>query len=164
MCLANEITFGDFLNYCAGKVDGKPLHPHTVSGAAKVLKRLLCEAIRRQPNAIVQVGRDKFYVKDGWQVLASEFLVAMRGYSLIVKPAMGNVLWQLNTAMSAFYKPMTVRQFFRLFEAAGKANEAKLLLNGVKVYINYSRSGGDGSKKYHDEPARRVRSIVNFGF
>ncbi|KAF2817715.1 uncharacterized protein BDZ99DRAFT_470686 [Mytilinidion resinicola] len=72
-------------------------------------------------NATFQVGANKMFLKSGYEPLENGALLANRGYFVSARPAMGNIILNINTVMSAFYAPMLVSKFLKRYDDPDKA-------------------------------------------
>jgi eukaryotic translation initiation factor 2C len=95
---------------------------------------------------IVKLGSNKFFVQRSWSSLGEDdgtnyrSLCTIRGYYYTIKAGMGKILLNVNTATSAFYRPLTVDQYLRDEQTFGKDRYQNL--KGVRVSIRYDRGEG----------------------
>lgn len=104
-------------------------------------------------------GKNRIFLKSGWEELDSDkSKVVFRGYSYVVRPAMGGLLLNFNTAMSLFYKPMTVIEYLQLNQEDGVAD-----LIGVRVWVNFDRECEDeDTQKALNTRQARTKTISEF--
>ena len=118
-------------------------------------------------NDVVQISSNKFYLKGGWKPFGT-VLYTMRGYSYTVKPGMGKILLNINSATSAFYQSITVDEFMR--NASFSLEQREGILKKLRVYIVRDRvipKGATVEQKEHadylNNPQMRVKTIYKFG-
>ena len=113
-----------------------------------------------QPN--FQAGKDRFFLKSGWESINSPGKLAYRGYSMQVRPAMGQLMLNINTSTGLFYDAITVAEYLELgLDPSG--------LLGVRVWVDLKRNM---SSAQADSPANipdldteqaRTKTISEFG-
>ncbi|GME48338.1 Protein argonaute 1-like [Neofusicoccum parvum] len=143
--------------------------PAVVNDVERSINLLISEATSRiiGRNRTFKVGANRFFNKAQWTSLDTRF-VCHHGFFTTVKAAMGHVLLNVNTATSAFLKPMTVSEFIRLSKEAGRPSwETARILKGVRVWIDYERGtsevdNGKNGKMPNplNTPQRRTRTIT----
>lgn len=112
-----------------------------------------------------QIGTNRFFRKAGYEDLDRDgsLLVCHRGYFSTIKPAMCNILLNVNTAMSVFFRPMKLSEFLRRAESYFNVNSAiawKYII-GVRVWVDYDYGERKGEKATN--PSRRIKTIRGFG-
>lgn len=108
-----------------------------------------------------QIGSNKFFLKSRWNRLDNLF-VCHHGFSVTVKPGMGHVLLNINSATSAFFEPRLVSEFIARLPAFERESryELRCMLKGVRVYVN--PTPGQSSTRDDDHPSR-IKTIRGFG-
>ncbi|KAK8209468.1 ribonuclease H-like domain-containing protein [Phyllosticta capitalensis] len=121
-----------------------------------------------------QVGNNKIFIKSRWDPLDIDaakdhknvatprnLVVCHHGFSFIIKPAMGHVLLNLNSATSAFFQPQLVSHFINQYLSRNNRwSDIEHLLDGIRVYVDY-KSGQAETKD--DDTANRIKTINGFG-
>lgn len=115
-----------------------------------------------------QIGTNRFFRKAGWENLrkrgrdtSTSLLVCHRGYFSTIKPAMGNILLNLNTAMSVFFRPMKLSDFLLHAENYFDSDTAQKYIIGARVWIDYDVGKSKGETPTN--PSRRIKTIRGFG-
>lgn len=170
--------------YYHGRIDMLSFEKHVQGSKGSDIVRLDTSEVERAVNLLIseatsritgkhrsfKVGANKFFNKDQYSQLDERF-VCHHGFFTTVKAAMGGALLNVNTATSAFFKPMTVREFLQL-SSARPQRETNRILKGVRVWIDYERGDAkvdDGSGKGMmignplNTPQRRTRTITQIG-
>jgi eukaryotic translation initiation factor 2C len=91
----------------------------------------------------------------------------MRGYDYTVKPAIEKVLFDVNAATSAFFRPITVAEFLT-DRTTFTANEAEKRIKRLKVYIVPDWKSIQDPKKQKrvdnlNLPQDQIKTIKAFG-
>ncbi|KAK8248953.1 ribonuclease H-like domain-containing protein [Phyllosticta capitalensis] len=117
---------------------------------------------------------NKIFIKNRWDPLDIDaasnhknvptprnLVVCHHGFSFVIKPAMGKVLLNLNSAKSAFFQPNLVSHFINQYLNQGNSRlDVEKLLNGVRVYVDYKPGQ---AKTNEDDTANRIKKINGFG-
>lgn len=113
---------------------------------------------------VFQVGDNRFYFRPGHEELdnSSKGLLAIRGYFSSIRPAMGSILLNVNNTTSAFYKPQRLDEFMDR-RSILHLQFLKYHLCGLRVRVNFSRSGVDGQGPEIDSEARRTKTLCDLG-
>jgi hypothetical protein len=82
---------------------------------------------------------------------------AMRGFNTNIVSGMGQAFLNVNVCASAFFKCLTVAQFFDLFAAESTLELGKRLLSRVRVYIVEDRKG-----TFLNDASARIKTIQSF--
>jgi len=117
-------------------------------------------------NGVVQLSSNKFFVKAGYERL-SKSLCTMRGYYYTLKPGMGKVLLNVNTATSAFFRPIMV-DVFMADEDTFLETDRAAKLRKLRVFIEYDRlAPTDDRDKAHcdhlNKRQNRVKTVYDLG-
>ncbi|KAK7615550.1 ribonuclease H-like domain-containing protein [Phyllosticta paracitricarpa] len=165
------VDLSSLKKFVSGQADYKD---HDNSIACQSLNIIISKAARgtTQPNfEAFQLGSNRLFIKSRWDPLDTDLnelhrkghersknlVVCHHGFSFTVKPAMGDVLLNVNSATSAFFHPRRVSDFIKYH--SGTPTRYDRLLLGVRVYVNY-RGQPDADK---DEPSNRIKTINGFG-
>ncbi|KAK0653471.1 Protein argonaute 1B [Lasiodiplodia hormozganensis] len=112
-----------------------------------------------------QIGTNRFFRKAGYEDLDRDgsLLVCHRGYFSTIKPAMCNILLNVNTAMSVFFRPMKLSEFLRRAGSYFNVDStvAWKYIIGVRVWVDYDYGERKGEKATN--PSRRIKTIKGFG-
>jgi hypothetical protein len=117
----------------------------------RALNILVSKCFGEATTGMVQTGADKFFLKVGTSELrgthrgalrASTSLCAMRGYYYTIKLGVRDILLNINSGVSAFYRPVLVSDLMR-DRLTFSQHEVESALRGLRVHINYLR--GDAS-------------------
>lgn len=158
-------------------VDGQPdattmMSVKEESPLIKAFNTIILETLQDPANSswkALQTNEKKYFTERGWGKLGDNgTLHAHRGYSLTVRPAMGRILLNLNTATSAFFPAWPLRRFIHHLQVAyGNKEQAYAALKGLRVYINFERGqSSDGTPlgaQALNQPTRRIKSITGVG-
>lgn len=130
----------------------------TIGPTVNALNILVSKAIS---NQAIELKANKFFIKTAHSNLGRDgSLCAIRGYFYTVKPGMGQLLLNVNTCTSAFFRPKLVSEALddeSTFFALDKREDA---LKGLRVYITYERK----SKGSTDLNAMEFRTGIIRGF
>ncbi|KAK4500633.1 hypothetical protein PRZ48_008822 [Zasmidium cellare] len=131
-------------------------------GASDALNIALSKAVTDNNNDTFQVGSNRFYYRAGWSNL-EDGLIAVRGYFSSIKPSMGNILLNVNTVTSPFYKAQPVAKYLKL-GSLKKKEDAEAFLAKRRVYVNFTRQQ-DPSEPGRDVNSfgRRCKTLVELG-
>ena len=156
-----EIKFSGLKDFVEGKNQ-----QYQEEGAAEALNILLARSIRDGTNSTFQVEGNKFFTPHATLDLHNYGLMAMRGFYSGVKPGDGNVLLNVNTAASAFYKSMLVSEYMNMFEENpknfSKNGKGKAHLKGLRARVEYKRGKADEVSPYMDTEKGRLKTITGF--
>ncbi|KAK8173512.1 ribonuclease H-like domain-containing protein, partial [Phyllosticta citrichinensis] len=160
------------LNSLKDYVQGQPgRQDHDNSIACQSLNIIISKATRATINSVhetFQLGSNRLFIKSRWHPLdkasvsgvgedSENLVVCHHGLSFVVKPAMGDVLLNVNSATSAFFHPRLVSDFILHHDGTPGFRR---LLQGVRVYVNFQR----GQKATNKEDySSRVKTITGFG-
>lgn len=87
-------------------------------------------------NGSFSLKANKFFITGGHSALGGS-LCTMRGYFYSIKPAMGQILLNLNACTSAFYQPILVSQFLTDDNTIKNQSERLSVLKGLRVHLTY---------------------------
>ncbi|KAE9973273.1 hypothetical protein BLS_003657 [Venturia inaequalis] len=125
-------------------VSGDVLSQHQhVSNISQALNTLVADSAC-VPKAFAhfdtfQIGANKFFLCSQFTPLQGTHVLQLHdGFSVTVKPAMGDALLNFNSATSAFYCPLNVATYLRQVAPPINAKPVRGL-QGLRVYINYLR-------------------------
>ncbi|KAK7517215.1 ribonuclease H-like domain-containing protein [Phyllosticta citriasiana] len=165
------VDLSSLKKFVSGQADYKD---HNNSIACQSLNIIISKAARgsTQPNfETFQLGSNRLFIKSQWDPLDTDLnelhrkghersknlVVCHHGFSFTVKPAIGDVLLNVNSVTSAFFHPRRVSDF--IICHSGTPTRYDRLLLDVRVYVNY-RGQPDADK---DEPSNRIKTINGFG-
>ncbi|GME26397.1 Protein argonaute 1-like [Neofusicoccum parvum] len=116
--------------------------PAVVNDVERSINLLISEATSRiiGRNRTFKVGANRFFNKAQWTSLDTRF-VCHHGFFTTVKAAMGHVLLNVNTATSAFLKPMTGVRVWIDYERAYDELKHKLDRNSVCINLGNTNAG-----------------------
>lgn len=106
---------------------------------------------------VIKLGSNKFFVEHGYKNLGSS-LYAIRGYFYTIKPGLGRILLNVNSATSAFFRPIPLS---RLLTDPDFEQELPGILHGLRVRIGYNRGTTPDSPLDKDEA--RIKRIYELG-
>ena len=142
-----------------------------LSDHIRALNAHVARAVRQysgeHDNKTIQVGANKFYVKNGFREMRNGAknlgMRTMRGYSTSVRPAEIGTLLNVNTATGAFIPPVLVSELLNL---VGDQAYVERILRGATVKIAYHRKNfvetkADGIDFNGD--LERTKVFVQFG-
>ena len=129
-----------------------PTYPDKNEAIAAIGLVFAKHTLSETPDTL-QAGKNRFFLKPGWNEITEvkgsspteqgdSSKIAFRGYSFTVRPAMGSLLLNFNTAMSLFHKPMTVAEYIGLSEERNVDD-----LVGVRVWLDLERRCTDKAKE-----------------
>lgn len=124
----------------------------------RALNAFVMRHVSQTPASVIQVGANKFFFRGGWSELQAGVFRTMRGYYTSLRPALGDrLLLNVNTATSAFFKPMLVSEFIQQYTRGdrNKSHEAMKSLTGVEVRITYQRSNRQDNDNVNEDERRR---------
>lgn len=113
-------------------------------------------------GGVFRLGANKFFVEAGNHPLGDSPLCTIRGYFYSIRPGMEHILLNVNACTSAFLRPLRLDELMSKKHIFGK--DWPSMLNGVKVYIDYSRGRtkkAEASGLNHDES--RIKKICALG-
>lgn len=145
---------GSLQSFC----DGNKI-AHKDNGLIQALNIVLARAADDTSKDIFRVGNQKFFVKGGSAPLKVDHKIAIRGYFSKIRPAMGGVLLNFNTAMSTFHEPVLVSHYI-MGPQNHRVNMKRDLIR-VRVWVNFERTNA-GDDHSLDDPKRRTKTIVGF--
>ncbi|KAK5124739.1 hypothetical protein LTR85_001452 [Meristemomyces frigidus] len=127
------------------------------------LNALITRHVSSGNDDIIQVGPNKFFLKSGF-VPATGLFDIHRGYYTSIRPGADSILLNVNTATAAFYKPMSVAEFYNLFKDRRFRDygDPEDMLKGLTVRIAYNRQKHDDAYD-PDIELHRHRTIAGFG-
>jgi eukaryotic translation initiation factor 2C len=102
----------------------------------------------RLTDKVSQQSRDKFFVKCGSERL-SETSCTIRSYYYTIKPGMQKVLLNVNAATSAFFRPVTVREFLD-DDGTFAPDEKEKMLKLLRLYIEPDRKANPNNQDGFD--------------
>lgn len=151
-----KLGVGELIDYVKGRQIS-----FANTGVVDALNILISKGVEDANAQSIEVGTNRFYFKPGWEYLGNDTgLLAIRGYYASIRPAMGNVLLNVNTAMGAFYEPVKVSEM--LGKLRGEQWRKEKFLKGVRVRIEYDRRAKRDEKIDEDSidcERRRTKTI-----
>ncbi|KAF2160003.1 hypothetical protein M409DRAFT_60403 [Zasmidium cellare ATCC 36951] len=131
-------------------------------GATDALNIVLSKAVTDGNRDTFQVGTNRFYFRAGWHDI-DDGLIAVRGYFSSIKPSMGNILLNVNTVTSPFYKAQDVSKYLELPNLQNK-NAAESFLAKRRVYVNFKRNDDPNEQgRSVNSLSRRCKTLVSLG-
>ncbi|KAF2432255.1 Piwi-domain-containing protein [Tothia fuscella] len=147
-----------------GIFNGTDLSATAQSRIMTALNAFVSQHIKVNRGQSVQmVGSNKFFQKGSWTEMGDAFL-AYRGFYVTMRPTADNLLLNVNTATSAFFRPMLVCDWIYYVTSKGQItrDQAMKMLTNVRCRITYDRP----QVKAHVNPnaeGNRFKSITEFG-
>jgi hypothetical protein len=119
-----------------------------------------------------QGKNNRFYFRPGWDELShSAGIIATRGYYSSVRPAMDNVLLNVNLVYRAFHCPATLEDCLNRARSARRREEPDARfykrmekhLAGLRVWVDLKRAGYEDNDEGIDSTARRTKTLRELG-
>lgn len=148
-----------------------------VQPVVRALNIVVSKCFNEPPVGTVPVGANKFYRKDSHMILtngkpedkglrSSDSLCTLRGYSYTVSAGVGTILLNINSATSAFWKPVllsTAMTDWTFEDTDWSVFEG--ILKGLRVYITYQRGDPKDKETYDrlNSEHARVKTIEGLG-
>ncbi|KAF2748589.1 Piwi-domain-containing protein [Sporormia fimetaria CBS 119925] len=159
-----------------GEVDVDTLQRYTQSDPAvhgwnreptlKALNIIVSKCFNEGTGGVQQLGANKFYLEDAYERLgSSRSLYSIRGYYYTVKAGFDKIRLNVNTATSAFYRPILVSELMGDANGTWSNMEIEDVLRGLRVYITYERGDLDDtatSARLNAEDSR-IKMIAGLG-
>lgn len=137
------------LDSLKSSVQGRDVN-YTDRGTADALNIVLSKAVTDGNLNNFQVGSIRFYYRKGWKDLKEWGPVGTRGYFSSIKPAMGNILLNVNTVTSPFYKGRDLSEYV---QNAGKDKYGNFRADQLKKDRVSQRSSQQaaGLRQFYEE-------------
>ena len=146
-----KIHLADLIKYVNGRYHN---YPH-LQEAIAVMNLVLGKHPFATDQANIAVGDGCFFPQRGWEDIDSPGKLVYRGYSFQVRPAMGQLMLNINTTAKLFYDNITVAAFLR-------QNENPEQLCGVRVWLTLKRNVSDNVIDI-DQDHHRTKTISEMG-
>lgn len=105
---------------------------------------------------------NKFWLTGGHTRLSDSFCT-MRGYFYSVRPAMGQILLNLNACTSAFYQPILVSAFLLDNDSFRAQDERSSALRGLRVHLTYEpKHDDDDSRSFSATIKASIKTIGGY--
>ncbi|KAF4546277.1 Protein argonaute 1-like [Lasiodiplodia theobromae] len=168
LCLIHTLDLDAFKNQANGTAAPSEVNSNLVVQALNILISKNATEYPDEDFESFQIGTNRFFRKAGWEDLrkrgrdtSTSLLVCHRGYFSTIKPAMENILLNLNTAMSVFFRPMKLSDFLLHAENYFDVDSAQKYIIGARVWIDYDVGKSKGEAPTN--PSRRIKTIRGFG-
>lgn len=175
MTVRERVFGGSDLQTFRNTINGHVLTlPGNISDDITSLNAIISKAASiPKPNntyEIFPIGANKFFIKRTFRELGGNngILQSHTGFFSTIKPAMAQMVLNLNIATSAFYRPIFVSEYLRRVAGTEIAHRDQQGLRGVRVYIDYERgtmpiNGNPLASLPINQPNARVRTIGSIG-
>lgn len=164
------IDYEKLKKYTRSELEPSKNNEDAIGPVIKAINLFISKAIDAQS---ISPYSNKFFIVSGHSRLGeSESLCTIRGYFYTSKPGMGQILLNMNTCTSAFFRDILVSRFLMdqcTFKAKDKEpHEAERCrmeaLKGVNVYIIYERGRKkDNTGSTLNDQQSRIKAIQGFG-
>ncbi|CAK4034175.1 Piwi-domain-containing [Lecanosticta acicola] len=155
-----KIEFDGLINYVHGANES-----YHETGAVQALDILIGHAVDENnknttsANQIIRIGDNRFFTPNSSYNLNGWGMEAIRGFFSNVKPADQNLLLNVSTAMSAFYRSQLVSNYLAL---RVDRNALHKHLIGLRVRIVYDRCKPGETDRFKDSQEGRIKTITQF--
>ncbi|KAF2171986.1 hypothetical protein M409DRAFT_50590 [Zasmidium cellare ATCC 36951] len=162
-----QISLEQFNRYAQGQNPG-----YQERGTAQAIDMLVSHGVAQNAksstgqNQIFQIGDNHFFLASTARDFNKWGMIALQGFSNNLKAGQGNLLLNVNTAFSVFYKHQDVAAYLAHFNTnhmsiPGDKNATNHLV-GLRVRIKYNRAKSSDKDKSLDDDKRRTKTITGF--